>query len=344
MTIALLLLVGFLAYANGSNDNSKGVATLVAYGAARERTALQFATLATLMGAIVSFYFSHGMLKEFSTGLFTTGTSLEPRYFVAVLIGSIGWVAFATQTGLPVSTTHAILGSLLGAGLVAFSHDKILWTKLESGFLLPLILSPLLATAIVYLLAWPIAAAVRKPRVECEMVVEVIQTSNAVAVAAATETRVVTSRTANGVHWFTAGLISFARGWNDTPKIAALALLALPPGKTKVVFLIVAIAMAVGAIISGRKVLTTLSKKLTPLPLLESLTASLSTAVLVCLASWDGLPVSTTHVSTGAIIGGGLKNDPQRVQWKKVTEIVLSWIITLPAAALIAALAKWLLR
>jgi len=344
MTVGLLLLVAFLAYANGSNDNSKGIATLVGYGAASERVALIYATLATLVGAMVSFYFSHGLLKKFSTGLFTDGTLLEPRFFVAVLIGSIAWVAFATHTGLPVSTTHAILGSLLGAGLVTFSHDKILWAKLESGFLLPLILSPLLAAAIVYLLAWPIAAAVRKPRIEVETVVEVVQSSAGVAVATAAETRVVTSRTANGVHWFSAGLISFARGWNDTPKIAALSLLALPAGKTEIVFLIVAIAMAAGAIISGRKVLTTLSKKLTPLPLLESLTASLSTAVLVCLASWEGLPVSTTHVSTGAIIGGGLKNDPQAVQWKKVTEVVLSWIITLPAAALIAALAKWLLH
>lgn len=344
MTVGLLLLVAFLAYANGSNDNSKGIATLVGYGAASERVALIYATLATLVGAMVSFYFSHGLLKKFSTGLFTDGTLLEPRFFVAVLIGSIAWVAFATHTGLPVSTTHAILGSLLGAGLVTFSHDKILWAKLESGFLLPLILSPLLAMAIVYLLAWPIAAAVRKPRIETEALVEVVQRSTSVAVMAAEQTRAITSRSTNTVHWFSAGLISFARGWNDTPKIAALSLLALPPGRTRIVFLIVAIATAAGAIISGRKVLNTLSKKLTPLPLLESLTASLSTAVLVCLASWQGLPVSTTHVSTGAIIGGGLKNAPDAVQWKKVIEIVLSWIITLPAAALIAALAKWLLH
>lgn len=342
MTIALLLLVALLAYANGSNDNSKGVATLVGYGAASERAALLYATLATLEGAIVSFWFSGGMLKKFSTGLFTNGVTLGPTFYIAVLIGSIGWVAFATQTGLPVSTTHAILGSLLGAGLVAFSHEKILWLALGRGFLLPLILGPLLAAMIVYLLAWPIAAAIRRPRIESEMLVEVAESSTSVAVVATQETHIAPSRTANGVHWASAGLISFARGWNDTPKIAALCLLALPD-KTGYGFLIVAMAMAAGGIISGRKVLTTLSKKLTPLPLLESLTASLSTAVLVCLASWEGLPVSTTHVSTGAIIGGGLKNDPQAVQWKKVIEIVLSWIITLPAAALIAALAKWLL-
>jgi len=101
---------------------------------------------------------------------------------------------------------------------------------------------------------------------------------------------------------------------------------------------------SIGGLISARKVLETLARKLTPLPLPESLTASLTTATLVCLASWKGLPVSTTHVSTGAIIGAGLKNNPKDVRWKKVTEILLSWIITLPAAAFLAAAAKLLIN
>src|SRR5207245_710121 len=101
---------------------------------------------------------------------------------------------------------------------------------------------------------------------------------------------------ANAVHWVSGGMVGFARGWNDTPKIAALCLVALP-NRTGMAFVIVAVAMAAGGLISGRKVLETLAKKLTPLPLPESLTASLTTATLVGLASWNGLPVSTTHVS-----------------------------------------------
>jgi PiT family inorganic phosphate transporter len=102
--------------------------------------------------------------------------------------------------------------------------------------------------------------------------------------------------------------------------------------------------MAIGGYLAGRRVLDTLAKKLTPLPLAESLTASLTTAALVSAASWASLPVSTTHVSTGAIVGAGLKNDPAKVKWGKVTEIVLSWVITLPVAALIAAAVMWGLR
>src|SRR6185436_13770447 len=150
----------------------------------------------------------------------------------------------------------------------------------------------------------------------------------------------------NGIHWLSGGLISFARGWNDTPKIAALSLFALASVShgTAIGFVIVTIAMAAGGLIAGRKVLETLSKKVTPLPLAESLTASLVSAALVSMASWMLLPVSTTHVTTGAIIGAGLKKDPRGVKWSKVGEIVLSWLITLPVAALIAAVAKAAIR
>ena len=99
-----------------------------------------------------------------------------------------------------------------------------------------------------------------------------------------------------------------------------------------------------GGLLAGRKVLDTLSKKVTTMPLAESLTASVVTATLVGLASWRGLPVSTTHVSTGAIVGAGLKHDPASVKWGKVAEIVLSWLITLPVAALLAAVAMRIIR
>ena len=102
--------------------------------------------------------------------------------------------------------------------------------------------------------------------------------------------------------------------------------------------------MAAGGLIMGRRVLETLARKLTPLPLAESLTASLVTAFLVGFASKISLPVSTTQVATGSIIGAGLKSNPAGVKWGKVGEVVLSWIITLPVAALIAAMAKLILR
>jgi PiT family inorganic phosphate transporter len=353
MTVLLLILVGLLAYANGSNDNSKGVATLVGYGAATAGRAMAYATLTTLVGAAVSFGFSRGLLHSFNTALFAKGALPDSAFFVAVLIGAFGWVIFATYTGLPVSTTHAIMGALIGAGLVAFGKGQLEWNVLARGFVLPLVLSPVLSLTIVYLLAWPVVWAVKHAARQRVRLDELVTAGVSVDASDGTSTNVlsyesnITLRTVNpaatALHWFSGGLIGFARGWNDTPKIAALSLLALPH-HTGASFLIVSFAMAAGGLISGRKVLDTLARKLTPLPLPESLTASLTTASLVCLASWHGLPVSTTHVSTGSIIGAGLKNDPAAVKWKKVTEVVLSWVVTLPAAGLIAAGAKLLIH
>ena len=112
MTFALIALVALLAFANGSNDNSKGVATLVGFGAARPFPALIYATLATAAGGTFSFFIAGGLLKGFSGGfLFARGIVLDQRFYVAVLIGACGWVLLATKTGMPVSTTHAIVGA-----------------------------------------------------------------------------------------------------------------------------------------------------------------------------------------------------------------------------------------
>lgn len=367
MVFLILVLVGLLAFANGSNDNCKGVATLVGFGAARPRQALIWATLTTAIGAAISFWLAAGLIASFSTGLFAQGTPLEGAFFVAVLIGAIGWVLFATFTGLPVSTTHAIMGGLLGSGVVALSTGQIRWEELGSKFAVPLALGPVLSLVVVYLVSWPIRSLVRRYEGRCVCVVQqqpmsgtcaasvvaspalnVVTDTEANCSAASPAVTVSTSAAANAVHWATSGLVGFARGWNDAPKIAALSIGTLSvagvPNGTAVAFAVVTVAMAVGGFVAGRRVLETMARNLTPLPLAESLTASLTTATLVCTASWVGLPVSTTHVSTGAIIGAGLRNDPGEVRWRKVGEIVLSWVTTLPVAALISAVALYLMR
>jgi len=366
MTEGLLVLAALLAFANGANDNCKGVATLVGYGAARPRQALAWAMVSTAIGSAVGFWLAGGLLKSFSTGLFAKGTALDMPFFAAVLAGAFGWVILATVTGLPVSTTHAITGALVGAGLVTFGGGaQFEWRFLGERFALPLAVSPLLSLAVVYLLAWPVGAAARRALERCACVQEQLQLSPVPGGAAALQASRVEmvvdnearcaetgaavvvsgSKTVNALHWLSSGMVGFARGWNDAPKIAALALVALPGDAGAAwAFAIVTVAMAVGGLTAGRRVLETLARKVTPMPLAESLTASMTTAALVGLASWNGLPVSTTHVSTGAIIGAGLKNDPRAVKWRKVGEIVLSWAVTLPVAAAFAVAAKLLLR
>ncbi len=346
MAILILILVAVLAFGNGANDNGKGVATLVGYGAAKPTAALAWATVTTLAGAVVSVWLARGMVERFSTGLFAAGTAIRPSLFVAVLAGAIAWVLLATATGMPVSTTHAIAGALIGAGCVAFGPAAVRWHLLGAKVAVPLVVSPLVALAAVYAISWPVGAAVRRAADRC-VCVTATPAGGAVAMGVVVDTAaacegqpvaVTGSRVTTAVHWGSCGLVGFARGWNDAPKIAALGLLAVGgPRGTAVGVSVVAVAMAVGGLVAGRRVLATLATKVTKLPLAESLTASLATATLVGLASWEGLPVSTTQVSTGAIVGAGLKAGPAGVRWGKVGEIVLSWVVTVPAAATVAA-------
>lgn len=371
MVFVLLLFICVLAFANGANDNCKGVATLVGFGTAKPRQALLWAAVTTACGAVVSYWISGALVDKFSRSLFEAGVVLDHGFFVAVLFGALGWVLIATKSGLPVSTTHSITGALIGAGLVALSSSGIRWAFLVDKFAKPLALSPILSLAIVFLLAWPVTAIIQRYSSLCVCVVpsqpaQLGSTAGALSMSAATPggpalvtaydgsceaqpaiASATASMVANAVHWASSGMVGFARGWNDAPKIAALGTVAAatvaPEYGLPLVFVLVTAAMAAGGLIAGASVLETLAKKVTPLPLVESLTASTVTSTLVSLASWNGLPVSTTHVSTGAIIGAGLKNNAREVRWSKVGEIVLSWLITLPVSALLASGAQFLL-
>jgi len=362
MEILVLAFAALLAFANGANDNSKGVATLVGYGAASPRTALAWAAVSTAMGAAIGAVIGGRLVKVFRAGFVGGGEALSPEFFAAVLVGAFAWVLFATRTGLPVSTTHSILGGLVGAGIVEVGVTQIGWAALAQKSLLPLLTSPLVAMALVFLAGRPLAALVARiePRCICAVQTTEALTLGEAAVASPrialitgeTETCAVHSPSAsvsgrtvvNTLHWGTSGMVGLARGWNDTPKIAALAMIAMPSGTSSVgAFVLVAVAMALGGLLAGRRVLTTLAEKITPLPLGESLASSGVSAVLVALASWQGLPVSTTHVTTGGIVGAGVARSAGEVRWPVVRHVAASWVVTLPAAALVAAVARLIL-
>lgn len=359
MEILVLALAALLAFANGANDNSKGVATLVGHGASSPRDALAWAAATTALGALLGFFASAGLLQVFRAGFIGAGSERSAGFFVATLAGAVAWVLLATRTGLPVSTTHAILGGLVGAGLFEVGAAGIDWSVWVHKAALPLLVSPLLALALVYGVAQPLAALVRRTESRCVCAIETlapassgaapvvrrglaIVTGASAACAIHSPSAVVSGRgLAQTLHWGTSGLVGFARGWNDTPKIAALALVALPAGASAFgSFVLVALAMALGGLVAGRKVLVTLSERITTLPLGESLAASGVSSLLVGLASWRGLPVSTTHVATGGIVGAGVARSAAEVRWPVVRDVGLAWIVTLPAAALVA----WLVR
>jgi PiT family inorganic phosphate transporter len=146
----------------------------------------------------------------------------------------------------------------------------------------------------------------------------------------------------DGVHWFSAAAISFARGLNDTPKLVAVLLVAAAYN-ARLNYLAVAVAIAIGGALGAARVARTMSKKITPMATREAVTANLVAATLVTLASPFALPVSTTHVTSGGIFGIGLLRKGE-ANWSKVREILLAWIATLPLGAVSASLVFTLLR
>jgi len=145
----------------------------------------------------------------------------------------------------------------------------------------------------------------------------------------------------DGFHFLSAGAVSFARGLNDTPRIAALLLVA---SALNIQWGLVAIAMAmeVGGLLNARKVADTMANKITDMNPGQGFAANLATALLVNTASYHGLPVSTTHVSVGSLLGIGIAT--RQAKWKPVIGVLLSWVITLPCAATLVAAAYVFLR
>jgi len=352
----LILCVFFLAWANGANDNFKGVATLYGSGTTSFRTALVWATGATVAGSLVSVAFAARLVGVFQGKGLLSAEFLGLQLLVAVAAAAAVTILLATLLGMPTSTTHALTGALVGAGVSAAGTSGVDWNQLATKFAQPLLLSPVLSISLTALLYVVLHRSRKSLEVEKESCIcitesELVPVSSAgmVAMAATSQMRVevgtapecverysgrVLGLRAQSVvdvtHYLSAGAVCFARAVNDTPKIAALLFGAAALGTTLATPMLaaVALAMATGGWFQSRKVAETMSKKITHLNTGQGLTANLMTAFLVLVASHMGVPVSTTHVSCGAIFGIGLVNGDR--EWTTITRILATWLTTLP--------------
>lgn len=355
MTLILALLcVALLAYANGANDNFKGVATLFGSGVADYRRALNWATAATLAGSVAAIWLTAHLVAAFSGKLFVSAQTLAmPGFPLAVCAACAGTVLLATRFGLPISTTHALAGSLLGAAFVA--PDSVVdWARAGKQIFLPLALGPLIALVAAVLL-YPAFSAARRAlgigAASCACVGQQVVMGHGVAamemkVSFGTapscgegyEGRVLGLQAGvllDRLHWLSAGLVSFARGVNDTPKIVALAVMTAPLWHGGASFVAVGLVIVAGGLLGARRVAETMSNKITPMNPGQGFTANLITSGLVLAASPLGLPLSTTHVSCGALFGIGAVT--RQARWKTIAGILLAWIVTLPLAAALGA-------
>jgi inorganic phosphate transporter, PiT family len=365
-----ILIIGamlFVAYANGANDNFKGVATLFGSSVADYRKALWWATAATLAGSVVAMFFATRLISVFQgKGLVPDELIQSPDFLASVILGAAITVIAATRIGMPISTTHGLTGALLGSGVVAAGFHLNVGTLFQS-FFLPLLVSPLIAVALSFVLYRLLRAAHRFAGVDRQTCVCI---GNEVDLAMVTPEGYTLSnkrsplrvfvdqdarcaRFLTGIslginvqklidygHYFSAGAVSFARGLNDTPKIVALGVVAGALNIEASVGL-VAIMMALGGLFNARRVAETVSKRITAMEPDQGFLANLVTSFLVIFASKWGIPVSTTHVSCGSLFGIGAVNG--QAQWGVIRNILLAWVLTLPLAGIIAGLVYMLL-
>ena len=347
----------FIAFSNGANDNFKGFATVWGTNTLSYRQALILATIATVAGSFASLILADELVQQFSgKGLVPDVVANASLFILSVATGAAVTVFLATKLGLPVSTTHALIGGLVGAGL-AQSESAVHFDKLASTFMLPLLVSPIIAVVVGMIVYRVFRMNPIEAEKNCACLVAPAQTlltrmdgtlvsqfsapsiilaSNATCAPLKTPVRVFISGSMDRLHILSAMAICFARGVNDTPKLTALLLAAhivQPSASTTMI----ALAMAMGGVLFAKQVAKTMSQRITRMDHAQGLAANLITASLVLVASKFGLPVSTTHVSVGSIAGVGAS--AKTLDWQALHNVLLSWVLTLPLAAGVA----WLL-
>ncbi|HWV97870.1 MAG TPA: inorganic phosphate transporter [Xanthobacteraceae bacterium] len=325
-TIAFPVLVGLIAVAllfdflNGLHDAANSIATIVSTRVLRPQYAVFWAAFFNFVAFLV---FGLHVANTIGTGIITPDI-ITPEVIFAALVGAIVWNLVTWALGIPSSSSHALIGGLLGAGVAKAGIVAVVWSGL-SMTLLAIVLSPvvgfLLALALVAIVTW----------------------------ASARSTPFAVDRAFRIFQFFSASLYSLGHGGNDAQKtMGIIAVLLYSQGylgtEFSVPFWVVLAcqsAMALGTLMGGWRIVRTMGLRITRLTPMQGFCAETGGAATLFMATFLGVPVSTTHTITGAIVGVGAARRVSAVRWNVASSIVYAWVITVPAAALVAALAYW---
>ncbi|MGH6670829.1 MAG: inorganic phosphate transporter [Xanthobacteraceae bacterium] len=326
--LSLPLLIGLIAVAlsfdflNGLHDTANSIATLVSTRMLRPRYAVIWAAFFNFIAFLV---FGVHVARTMGVGIVSENV-MDARVICSALLGAIFWDLITWWAGIPSSSSHALIGGLVGAGVMKAGIGAIVWWGLgiTAAFI---VLSPLLGffLALLLVLATSWAFARSNPRgVE---------------------------PTFQWLQFGAASLISLGHGGNDAQKtMGIIAVLLFSQGHLGAQFYIplwVVItcqaAMAIGTFVGGWRIIRTVGSKITRLTPAQGCCASAAGAVMLFAATFIGIPVSTTHTVTGSVIGVGAARKVSAVRWNIASNIVVAWIVTLPASALMAVLSYLLL-
>ncbi|HEV7246698.1 MAG TPA: inorganic phosphate transporter [Shinella sp.] len=322
-TLALPLLVALVGIAllfdflNGLHDAANSIATIVSTRVLRPQYAVMWAAF---FNFIAFLFFGLHVAETLGKGIIDPGI-VSPLVIFAALMGAIIWNVVTWIFGIPSSSSHALIGGLVGAGLAKTGFDAVVWSgliKTASAIFLSPAIGFFLALVLVLLVSW----------------LFVRQTPFAV------------DRTFRVMQFISASLYSLGHGGNDAQKtMGIIAVLLFSQGylgsEFHVPFWVVIscqAAMALGTLMGGWRIVHTMGSKITRLNPMQGFCAETGGAITLFAATWLGIPVSTTHTITGAIIGVGAARRVSAVRWGLAGNIVIAWIVTLPSAAAISAL------
>ena len=317
LLIGLILIALAFDFLNGLHDTANSIATLVSTRMLRPRYAVIWAAFFNFVAFLV---FGVHVARTIGVGIVSADV-MDAHVIFGALMGAIFWNLITWWAGIPSSSSHALIGGLVGAGVVKAGLSSILWPGLlTTGAFI--VLSPLLgfflALLLVLVVSWAFVRA--NPRT--------------------------VEPTFQWLQFGAASLISLGHGGNDAQKtMGIIAVLLYSQGHLGnnfyVPFWVVITCqatMGLGTLVGGWRIVRTVGSRITRMTPVQGCCASAGGAIMLIAATYLGIPVSTTHTVTGAIIGVGAARRVSAVRWNIASNIVIAWIITLPAAALMAAL------
>ena len=316
LVVVIVLAVAF-DYINGFHDTANAIATSVATRALHPRHAILMATAFNFIGAFAG----TAVAKTIGAGLVDEATTTQ-AVVAAALVGAITWNLITWWLALPSSSSHALIGGLLGATIVAAGTGALKVDGLVNKVVVPMISSPLIGFAGAFILMlgiyWLFRDAKRKPMARIFRRLQVVS----------------------------AGYMAFSHGSNDAQKTMGIITLALfAAGAISTidvpfwVIVVSASALSLGTAVGGWRIMRTMGHRVVELEPVHGFAAETTAATVIFTAAHLGMPVSTTHVISSAIMGVGSARGPKGVRWGVARRILLAWVITIPAAAIVAAIA-----
>ena len=329
LLVGVVLIALIFLLTNGVHDASSVVATFIACGAATPLQAVLWAALLELTGA----FLGGSAVAHTIAGLvlLPADRTLLPL-LAAVLLAAMFWNVLTWRLGLPSSSTHALVGGLIGSVWMMAGPAHIAWGWQElwgpahqiSGIikvLIGLIVSPLLGFLLAYLLQKILALILRNAKISANLWLKRGQ-------------------------WLIVGLLAFSHGANDTQKVLGLVGLALVAAGylgegqelPQSALLAGGLIMFFGILSGGWPIMKTLGSGIFTLRPIHSFNSQLSAGSALLIANFSGLPVSTTHLVAGSVIGAGAADEYRMVNWAVGQEMLVAWCVTIPASALVAAI------